>query len=155
MLHMFPGVWSSLCACVLQFTPASLEMPSVSLNYPTVWQWMIALCALVCVKATVYSLRSAVWTVLKWWKAHFRCFDKAGLVRPIIVTFQNQQADSHTCALARCAQVWKWGELQMWYKIFSPLLPPVTSMLATEVISCLQGRWLLVCCLCIQYFIFL
>lgn len=85
----------------------SNNTPSVrldSLNYPKAWRrvWVIAPLAVLCVKATACSLRSAVWTVWKWWKAPFRCSDKASPSRPIIVTSQNRQADSHTCALTRC-----------------------------------------------------
>lgn len=79
------------------------------LNHSKVWLrvWVIASPAVPCAKATALS----VWPVWKWWKAPLRCLDKMGPSCPIIVTFWKRQADSHTCVLPRCAQVWKWGEL--------------------------------------------
>lgn len=116
---------------------------SVSLNQVGRRMWAIAPLAVLCFKAAVRSLKSAAWTFSKWWKAPLRCLDKTGPSWPIIVTFPKRQADSHTCVQARCAQVWKWGELQMSCGLFSipktvhahSLTVPVTFMLAVAEVT--------------------
>lgn len=56
----------------------------------------------------------------------FGLFGQRGSALPIFVTFQNRQSNIYARFLkwlARCAQMWKWGELQVLSKLFSPHIP--------------------------------